>query len=342
MGTDTRFYSRLGPLTAEHLASISEARLAAGGDVLIEDVAEPAAAGPGCLVFLTSSNGLMNGLPAGAAAIVPEGMEADAPEGVAVLVHRSPKAAFAKAAQALLEPRRNEAEALVADSAEVHADARLSPGCVIGPGAIIEADAQICAGAVIGPGCVIGEGTRIGPRAVITFALVGARCEIGAGAVIGETGFGLVQDQGSLLTLPHLGRVIIGDEVTIGANTTIDRGMLSDTRLGRGCRIDNLCHVGHNVEVGEFAVMAAFAGISGSVKIGAGAQFGGRVGVADHLTIGKGARLAADSAVMRDVPDGETWAGSPAQPIQRFMRETAWVRREAGRKGAKSSRKTEG
>ena len=185
---------------------------------------------------------------------------------------------------------------------------------------------------MIGPGVVVGARTRIGAGAVIHFAEIGAACEIAAGAVIGESGFGLAYHEGEIVSLPHVGRVVLEDAVTLGANVTVDRGMFDDTRLKAGCRIDNLCHIGHNVVVGEQAVMAAFAGVSGSVSIGAGAQFGGRVGVADHLTIGAGARLAADAAVMRDVPEGETWAGSPAQPIQRFMRETAWVRREAGRR----------
>ena len=126
-------------------------------------------------------------------------------------------------------------------------------------------------------------------------------------------------------------RVVIEDEVTLGANVTIDRGMFADTRLKTGCRIDNLSHIAHNTVIGEYAVMAAFAGISGSVTIGRGAQLGGRVGIADHLEIGEGARLAADAAIMRSVPSGEMWAGSPAQPMREFMRETAWVRRESAR-----------
>jgi UDP-3-O-[3-hydroxymyristoyl] glucosamine N-acyltransferase len=153
--------------------------------------------------------------------------------------------------------------------------------------------------------------------------------------VVGEAGFGLAYEAGAIVTLPHLGRVIVEDEVTIGANSTIDRGMLRDTVLGQGSRIDNLCHVAHNVTLGRHVVMAAFAGISGSVDVGAGAQFGGRVGIADHLSIGAGARLAADAAVMRDVPAGETWAGSPAQPLKSFMREVAWLRRQSGSKARK-------
>jgi len=187
---------------------------------------------------------------------------------------------------------------------------------------------------------VIGAHTRIGVRASVQCALIGARCEISSGAIVGEAGFGLAYEEGEVFTMPHLGRVVIEDEVTLGANTTIDRGMLTDTHLGKGTRIDNLCHIGHNVDVGAYAVMAAFAGISGSTVIGAGARFGGRVGVADHFKIGEGARLAADAAVMKDVPSGETWAGSPAQPIQSFMRETAWLRRTVARE-SKSRRKGE-
>lgn len=339
MGTDTRFYRRLGPFSAGHIARRLNARLAGDGDAIVDDVAAPASAGAGRLVFFTGDPAALADLPAGTVAIIrADGLDkARPPDGGALIGHDAPKAAFAQITASLIAPYDHEGEALVSPEAEIHSSAKLAPGCIIGPGAVIGEHCVIGAGAVIGPGCVIGEKTRIGPRAAVNFALIGAACEIGAGAVIGETGFGLSQQDGALITLPHVGRVVIEDDVTIGANATLDRGMLSDTVLGRGCRIDNLSHIGHNVVLGEQVVMAAFAGLSGSVTVGAGAQFGGRVGVADHLNIGAGARLAADSAVMRDVPAGETWAGSPAQPIQRFMREIAWLRRASARK-AKSDK----
>ncbi|MCH8489574.1 MAG: UDP-3-O-(3-hydroxymyristoyl)glucosamine N-acyltransferase [Oceanicaulis sp.] len=334
MGADPRFYERLGPLTAGNLAARIGARCDGDPNAPVADVAEPAAAAAGALVFLTRAPAEPVSAP-GVVVIAPEAVAAQI-DAAAILIHDAPRAAFARAAALLVVLRLHEGAELIATSAQIDPSARIAPGVIIGPGAEIGAHAEIGPGAVIGPGVVIGAHTRIGARAAVQCALVGQHCDISAGAVVGEAGFGLAYEAGAIVTLPHLGRALVEDEVTIGANSTIDRGMLRDTVLGQGCRIDNLCHIAHNVTVGHHAVMAAFAGVSGSVDIGPGAQFGGRVGIADHLSIGAGARLAADAAVMRDVPAGETWAGSPAQPLKSFMRETAWLRRQSGRKAKKS------
>lgn len=341
MGADPRFFERLGPLKASDIAALIGSDLIGDGDVAVFDVSTPDAALAGELMFLAGKAPLETP-PAAGVAIVPDASWADAlPHCEAVLVHRVPRAGFAQAAARLLSTRFHDGGDFIHASAQIAETARLAPGVIVGPDAIIGEGARIEAGAIIGPGVVIGAQTRIGVRANVQCALVGAECEISAGAVVGEAGFGLAYEKGEVFTLPHLGRVIVEDEATLGANATVDRGMLKDTRIGKGVRIDNLCHIGHNVDVGEYAVMAAFAGISGSTIIGAGAQFGGRVGIADHLKIGAGARLAADAAVMKDVPPGETWAGSPAQPIQSFMRETAWLRRAVARKSRPERKKDE-
>ena len=333
MGADPRFYERRGPLDASQASALIGASLSGGAAAEICDVADPSTAVEGDLVFLTK--GLETPRPApGVVVIAPDEAVASSLEGVAaILLHSSPRAAFAKLAARLVRERRHDGDHMIHAGAYVDPSARIGPGAIVGQGAKIGPGADIGPGAIVGPGVSIGEDVRLGARAVVMCSMIGRSCEISAGAVIGEAGFGLAYEDGEVFTVPHLGRVRMEDEATLGANATVDRGMLLDTRIGRGARIDNLCHIAHNVDVGEYAVMAAFAGVSGSAMIGAGAQFGGRVGVADHLVIGAGARLAADAAVMRDVPAGETWAGSPAQPIQRFMRETAWVRRESSRKG---------
>mgnify|MGYP000498178666 CR=1 FL=1 len=151
------------------------------------------------------------------------------------------------------------------------------------------------------------------------------------GAVIGEPGFAVSAGPDGPVQMPHLGRVIVQDRVRIGAGVTVDRGLFADTLLSEGAKIDNLSHIAHNVVVGRNVVMAAFAGISGSSRIGDGVMLGGRVGVADHLEIGAGAQIAAGSAVLSDVPAGETWGGYPAKPLRRFLREAAWLSKAAGR-----------
>jgi UDP-3-O-[3-hydroxymyristoyl] glucosamine N-acyltransferase len=160
--------------------------------------------------------------------------------------------------------------------------------------------------------------------------------KIYAGAVSGEAGFGATAGPGGVIDIPQLGRVILQDNVTIGANSCVDRGAFDDTVIGENTKLDNLVHIGHNTRVGRNCVMAAYTGISGSVTIGDGVAFGGRAGIADHVTIGDGAKIAAAAGLFRDVPAGETWAGLPAQPAREWFREIAWVR-----KAMKQSRKGE-
>jgi UDP-3-O-[3-hydroxymyristoyl] glucosamine N-acyltransferase len=187
---------------------------------------------------------------------------------------------------------------------------------------------------VIGPGVTIGRRTRIGAGASIAFALIGDDVKILAGAVIGEDGFGVAGDASGPVDVPHLGRVVIQDRVTVGANSTIDRGAFDDTVIGEDAKIDNLCHIAHNCIIGRGVLIAAFAGISGSTTIGDGATLAGRVGVADHRKIGAGATLAGASAVMQDVPPGEIWMGYPAKPMRKFLREVAWLNRKVGARDA--------
>ncbi len=336
MGADPRFYRLGGPVTAGALAERVGGWVVGDPDRAVSNVASAGQAGEADLYFLSSDPGALD-RARGVAIVADADLAARLAEaGAGAIVHPGPKAAYAQAASSFVGLRAHVGPDRIDPAARIEETASVGPGVVVGADARIAAGAQIGANAVIGPGVEIGAATRVGAGAVIQCAIIGSRCEIAAGSVIGESGFGLAYHEGDVVSLPHVGRVVIEDDVTLGANVTVDRGMFSDTVLKRGCRIDNLSHVAHNVLVGERAVMAAFAGISGSVTIGSGAQFGGRVGVADHLAIGDGARLAADAAVMRDVPAGETWAGSPAQPIQRFMRETAWVRRESGRSRRKA------
>jgi len=329
VGADPRFFRRLDRLTAQDIAGQLGSGLAGDADSVADDVGAADRAEPGELVFITSP-ALPDALRSRAGIVIGPALKepvSGLAAGMAYITHASPKAAFALIAPHILAPLSHTGSEPVSIDARVDPAANLAPGVVVGPGAVIEAGAIIGANAVIGPGVVVGEGTQIGAAAVIHCTLIGRDCRIGPCAVIGEAGFGIAPGPKGLVDLPHFGRVRIGNEVRVGANCTIDRGMFGDTVLRDRVRIDNLCHIAHNVDVGEDTLMAAFAGVSGSVHIGRGVQFGGRVGVVDHVTIGDGARLAASAAAAKDVPPGETWAGIPAQPIQKWLRELALMKK---------------
>lgn len=328
---DLRYFERLGPLTVNQIAALSGAAIidSGQGDVAVTDVASLEDLQSGVLGYVEGK--LLSAVaqadnPSGIL-IVPDGQTELSPTRQLVLLsHASPRAAFARAAAALFGLRRADPTA-IAPSAVIADTAHIAPGACIGPEAEIADHAEIGPGASIGPGCRIGAGTRIGANAMVLCAEIGQNCNILSGAVIGDSGFGVAVSTDGVVDVPHLGGVVIGDHVTVGANSTVDRGVFGNTRLADGCKIDNLCHIAHNVSVGRNVLMPAFAGVSGSTVIGDNVMFGGRVGVSDHVTIGDNARIGANSAVMGDVPAGETYAGAPAQPIRRHMREIAEIRR---------------
>jgi UDP-3-O-[3-hydroxymyristoyl] glucosamine N-acyltransferase len=334
---DPRFFEDLGPLPLIELARLTGAELVGEGARLVSRVAVLAQAGPDSVTFLTDkryARELAGARPA--ACFVPPGAAELAPAGCAVLVTPNPQGAYALAAQRLHRPRAGGAHP-VAPDAQIEAGAVLAPGVVVGHAAQIGRGSSIGANTVIGPGVAIGRDCEIGPNVTIGFALIGDRVKVLAGARIGEPGFGATVGPRGLIDIPQLGRVIIQDGVSIGANSTIDRGAYEDTVIGENTKIDNLVQIAHNVRVGRNCVMAAHTGISGSVTIGDGAQFGGRAGVADHVTIGAGARVGAAAGVMKDIPAGETWGGMPARPIRHWLKETAWLARMASRRGGQEA-----
>jgi UDP-3-O-[3-hydroxymyristoyl] glucosamine N-acyltransferase len=219
----------------------------------------------------------------------------------------------------------------------VHHDARLEdqvvvdPGAVIGPRAEIGTGTTIGANAVIGPDVRIGRNCSIGPNASVLYALIGDRVILHAGVKIGQDGFGFAVGKDAHEKVPQIGRVIIQDNVEIGANTTIDRGALLDTVIGEGTKIDNLVQVGHNVTIGRHCMIVAQTGISGSTTLGDFVLLGGQVGIAGHLDIGSGAAIAAQSGVVRDVAQNSRMAGTPARPIRAYLRDKIAVARSHGK-----------
>lgn len=326
---DTRFYVLHGPVTVAQLAAGGEVR----GDAQreIRGVASVESAGPEDLAYFDGKGGPP---PTNAGALIlKEAAAASAPAGASLIIARDPRGHFARVATQIASERGfGPAAARVAPDAVLEEGVVVQPGAVIGPGAKIGAGTVIGANAVVGPGVAIGRGCRIGALASIQCALIGDGVTILPGALIGQSGFGVAVGPDGPMDVPHFGRAILQDGVSVGAGSTVDRGLFGDTVLAEHAKIDNLCQIAHNCVIGRGAVIAAFGGISGSTVVGDGAMMGGRVGIADHRRIGRGAQLAAGSAVMHDVPDGETWAGYPAKPIRLWLRETAWLSRAIGKR----------
>lgn len=195
-------------------------------------------------------------------------------------------------------------------------------------GAVIEEDVKIFPGAFIGRNVSIGKGTVIQTGAHIENATIGSDCVINAGAVIGKDGFGYTRQNGHNIFIPHVGRVIIGDRVSIGANTCVDRGAMTDTQIGDGTKIDNLCQIAHGVIIGKECFLAGGVGLAGGVIVGDRALLAGQVGIANGVKIGNDAEIGAHSGVFRNVPEGQKHMGYPAGPGTEFMRHYAWIRKQ--------------
>jgi UDP-3-O-[3-hydroxymyristoyl] glucosamine N-acyltransferase len=256
------------------------------------------------------------------------------PAGAALLVVEHPLQAFVRVARALfpdaLRPSSlfsgEDAGPGVAAGAVMHPTARVESGVTVDPGAVVGAGAEIGSGTVIGANAVVGANVRIGrdcaigPNVSVAYALIGDRVTLHAGCVIGQEGlahgFGFATEPGGHRKIPQIGRVIIQDDVEIGAGTSIDRGGLGDTVVGEGTKIDNQVQVGQNVVIGRHCVLVAQVGIADGAVLEDYVMLAGQVGVADNLTIGEGARIGARSAVMSNIPAGQSWEGYPARRVR--------------------------
>jgi UDP-3-O-[3-hydroxymyristoyl] glucosamine N-acyltransferase len=288
---------------------------------------------------------------AGACFVGPR-FEAAAPRGPVVLLTAEPYRAFVALARALFPDALRPSSLFGVNGrskdAQVHGSARLEAGvtvdplALIGPNAEIGAGTVIAAGAVIGPGVCIGRGCAVGAGATILHAMLGDRVIVHPGARIGQDGFGYLPGPKGHQKIPQTRRVIIQDDVEIGANTTIDRGSTRDTIIGEGTKIDNLVQIGHNCCIGRHCVIVAQTGISGSVNVGDYVMMGGQVGIGDHLTIGDGAMLGGGAGVISNIAAKARVVGYPAQPRQEWLRGVALLRRMVRGAGKSEGAKSEG
>jgi UDP-3-O-[3-hydroxymyristoyl] glucosamine N-acyltransferase len=328
---DDRFFLRSGPHSLAAVADAADAE-APPRRLMFTGVAPLQTATPGEVSFLENRKlvAMLAETQAGAVIVHPDMADRVPDTGVAMLADE-PYAAWARVA-ALFHPvppvcSGVHPSAVVAADALVDASAEIGPLAVIGCGAEIGARCRIGAGAVIGDGVVLGADCRIGAHASISHALLGARVVVYPGACIGQDGFGLAITGAGFVSVPQLGRVVLEDDVEIGANTTIDRGALHDTVIGAGSRLDNLVQIGHNVRLGRGCVIVSQVGISGSTILEDHVMVGGQAGMTGHLRIGRKARIGAQAGVMADVPAGADVVGSPAQPVKAFFRQVAVLRR---------------
>jgi UDP-3-O-[3-hydroxymyristoyl] glucosamine N-acyltransferase len=332
------------PRSLHEIAQATGARLIGDGRVEVSGVASIPSASPEDVVFVEDEKNLSVALQSRAGAVIAGEFAASLSNGRPLLICDQPKLAFARAARLLRDESDSETgsgQTRVHATAVVHTSAVLGRGVSVEERAVISERAQIGENTRIGAGCMIGaevgigDGCDIYPNVTIyRGTTLGNRVIVHAGAVLGSDGFGYVRDgqTGHYEKFPQVGTLVVEDDVEIGANTTIDRGALDETRIRRGTKIDNLVHIGHNCQIGEDVVIAAQTGLSGSITIENGAVLGGQVGIGEHARIGEGVMLGGQGGVLPNKilrGKGVAFWGTPAQPLRQYLKQLATLARLA-------------
>ncbi len=326
----------------QQIAESVDARLIGDSAAELTNVASIESATPSDIVFVEDEKHLSAALNSKAGAIIAGDFASSASSDRPLLITNHPKLAFARAAQFLREGSNATAtQTVIHPSAVVHESATLDAGVRVQANAVIGEGVHVGAHTRIGSGCAIGAGVKIGANSdlypnvtIYPQTTIGNRVIIHAGAVLGSDGFGYVRDRktGRYEKFPQVGRLVIEDDVEIGANATIDRGALDETRIRRGAKIDNLVHIGHNCQIGEDVVIAAQTGLSGSITIENGVILGGQVGIGEHATVGEGVMVGGQGGILPNKilrGKGVAFWGTPAQPLRQYLKQLATVARLA-------------
>lgn len=334
---DARFFARSGPFTIDAIAQVANGISGACSQTRVFSGVSPLQSATADQVSFLDNRRYATALDdtlAGAVIVHPDMLSRVPPASVAI-VTKATYEGWARVAR-LFHPTPPTSPGVhptcvVSPSATIHPTAEIGPFCMIESGADIGAGCRIGPYVSIGAGVSIGTDCRIGSHASLSHAMIGARVYIYPGARIGQEGFSFANTPAGFLSIPQLGRVVIGDDVEVGANTTIDRGSVRDTVIGSGSRLDNLVQIGHNVQMGRCCVIVAQVGISGSTVLEDFVQVGGQAAMAGHLHIGRGAQIGAQAGVIADAAPGAILLGSPAQSRYDFLRGVAMVRKLTAR-----------
>lgn len=328
---DPHFYTLRTAMTLAELASELGVALPVpeAGDELIEIPSSLNDSLPGSITFFSDKRrkGQLNAAQATACLTTQTLEPLVAKTGMIALVADNPRAMFARLSAKMVTIGSTERSVK-----GIHKTAEIHPSATIGKDVTIGAGSRIGANSVLDDGVIIGEYCNIEPLVRLSFTKMGDGCYIKSGTIIGGTGFGVVEDSQGIFVIPHLGRVVIHNNVQIGSNCCIDKGQLGDTEIYDDVKIDNLVQIAHNVRIGEGTMIAGHAGIAGSTVIGKKCLLGGRASLSDHVTLGDGTIIAAFAGVMSDLEGGQMYSGAPAMPIREHMRTVAYLRKLAAKK----------